>query len=60
MGVAQQSMPWSLHAQNTTKSYRSPPGVQVGDTFVLNCLGEDTYGPIMKVWSAAAVICFGY
>ena len=23
--------------------------MQVGDTFVLNCLGEDNYSPIMKV-----------
>lgn len=25
------------------------PVAQVGDTFVLNCLGEGSYGPIMKV-----------
>ena len=24
---------------------------QVGDTFVLNCLGEGQYGPLMKVRS---------
>ena len=27
----------------------SVPVAQVGDTFVLNCLGEGSYGPIMKV-----------
>lgn len=24
--------------------------MQVGDTFVLNCLGEGQYGPLMKVY----------
>lgn len=27
--------------------------MQVGDTFVLNCLGEDNFGPIMKVRPAS-------
>ncbi len=28
--------------------------MQVGDTFVLNCLGEGQYGPLMKVRHADA------
>lgn len=39
------TLPQRVIHRHVTKAHR---GVQVGDTFVLNCLGEGDYSPIMK------------